>query len=662
MKSFQTSLRLKATLTFPTAVAMCAVRKALRPFLDRHDTRFKALLQMPDGVNVDTYFYHAAISELLGSEAQYDEFGHDRLFIARLDEVTIVNKLRNIFEAKRTILLCNSLEELDPDVKLIADFECVLVRPTPGHFLAAARMVGLEGMTPDDAEYLASLDFGRVKMAVNAHRTLRSAIGRLRRAAAADDFKIPEQAKPETKAKTLHDMAGYGEAATWGIQLAGDIASWKAGLIEWEDVDRGAVLCGKPGTGKTTYGRALAATCGIPIIEASSARWQAMGHLGDMLKAMRKAFELATKSAPCILFLDEIDAFGDRSSDTAGDNLDYKRQVINALLECLDPAGGRPGVVVVAATNLPEVIDPALLRPGRLERLIGIPLPDGPARVAILRQHLRGLAAPGDLRKFEEMSAGYAGANIEMVAREVRRRVRREGRALEEKDLLEALPPTRSLSDVELRRVAVHEAGHAIATLATSQDSLLWVVINRQVALDDSGSSLGHMEYRRNQSVFETKDSLMSRIGIHLAGIAAERVVYGHHSTSGGGAQGSDLRIATDLATGIERYFGFGDNLVLDLAGGVGGLEALRARDANLWHAVDLRLKESLEQTETLLREYRVELEQLADCLVERGRVSGAEVRELIAALRRGRAEPTASLNDTTTGTRPEKRKRGLRP
>ena len=189
-----------------------------------------------------------------------------------------------------------------------------------------------------------------------------------------------------------------------------------------------------------------------------------MGHLGDMLKAMRKTFEAANKKAPCILFLDEIDAFGDRSSDSAGDNLDYKRQVINALLECLDPPGGRPGVVVVAATNFPEVIDPALLRPGRLERLIAIPLPDGAAREAILRQHLRGLPAPDDLRQFREMSAGYAGANIELVAREARRRVRREGRALEEKDLLDALPPSRMLSNAELRRVAIHEAGHAIVT------------------------------------------------------------------------------------------------------------------------------------------------------------------------------------------------------
>lgn len=621
--------------TFPTAVAMCAVRKALRPFLDRPDVGFRALLQMPSDVNVDSLFYYLAATELLGSEVKYDEFGNDRLFIARVDEIAIVNSLRKVFDARRTVLFCNDLDVLDSDIKLIADVEIVLHRPTPAHFQAAARMIGLRDMTPDDAEYLASLDFGKVKAAVSAHRSLRSAIGRLRRASAADAAKnVVLAPQPKSTSRTLHEMAGYGEAAVWGIQLADDLAAWQTGKIDWEDVDRGAVLSGKPGTGKTTFGRALAATCGIPIIEASSARWQAKGHLGDMLKAMRQAFDLAKKKAPCILFLDEFDAFGDRSSNTFGDNLDYKRQVINGLLECLDPPGGRPGVVVVAATNFPEVIDPALLRPGRLERVIDIPLPDAATRVAILQQHLRGLLAPDDLRQFQEMSSGYAGANIELVAREVRRRVRKEGRALVEKDLLDALPLSRPLSEVELWRVAIHEAGHALVTLVASPDELLWVVVNKRVAIDESGSSVGRVEYKRKQSVYETEDSLMARIGIHMAGMAAERVVFGNHSTSGGGSHNSDLCKATELATSLERHYGFGGSLVLDLGSGPAALEILRERDRKLWRAVDQRLKESLEKTVAILGEYRAELHTLADWLVARGRVSGAEVRKIVSARR----------------------------
>lgn len=660
MKNMRIRPRSQQTPTFPTAVAMCAVRKALRPFLNRPDARFKALLQMPTGI--DTLVYHNAVVELLEENGLYDENGNDLLFVARLDEIAILNSLRKIFEAKRVVLLCADLEALDRDVRLVADVEIVLEKPRPAHFLAAARVTKLKGMTPQDAEFLAGQDFNRVRMAVNGYRSLRSAIGRLRRASSDDATKkVDETTPPPNAGKTLHEMAGFGEAAEWGIQLAEDLAAWKAGKIDWEDVDRGVVLYGKPGTGKTTYGRALAATCGIPIIEASSARWQAMGHLGDMLKAMRKAFEAANKKAPCILFLDEFDAFGDRGSDTAGDNLDYKRQVINALLECLDPPGGRPGVVVVAATNFPEVIDPALLRPGRLERLIGIPLPDGTARLAILRQHLRGLAAPKDLREFEEMTSGYAGADIELVAREVRRRARKEGRALKERDLLDALPPRRTLSDVELRRLAVHEAGHALVTVIASPDEVLSVVINKRVVLNDTRSSLGHVEYRRMQSVFETEESFMARVDIHLAGIAAERVVFGHHSTSGGGAETSDLRIATELATTIERYFGFGENLVMDLGSGAGALETLRARDPILWRSVDRRLKASLERTEAVLLEYRIELEQLAEWLVERGRVSGAEVRELVATRRDDPNCDTTAERSTSPDVASAKLQRGFR-
>lgn len=624
--------------TFPTAVAMCAIRSALRPFLSRPGVRFCALLETPE--DIDDLFYHQAAADLLGKGQQYDEFGNDLIAIVRGDELAIVNALGKIFDAKRCVILTANLEKLDADLRLIADIEAVLTRPSPAHLLSAAREIGLKGMTPQDAEYLAGLDFRKVRVAVRGGRSFRSAMSRLRHAEAQFQLVAAEETVRPTKPnKTLHQMAGYGGASSWGLQLAEDIAAWQAGLIDWEDVDRGAVLFGKPGCGKTTYGRVLAETCGVPIIEASSASWQAMGHLGDMLKAMRRTFELANKKAPCILFIDEFDAFGDRSSNTAGDNLDYKRQVINGLLECLDPPGGRPGVVVVAATNFPDVIDPALLRPGRLERLIGIPLPDENARVAILLQHLRGLAPPADLRQFVEMSGGYAGADIELVAREARRKVRKERRPLSEQDLLDALPPSRPLSDIELRRVAIHEAGHAIVSEFVASIEPLWVVINRRVELGEGANSLGHMEYRSQRSVLETEESLVLRIDVHLAGIAAERVIFGNHSTSGGGGHISDLRIATELATSIERQFGFGENLVLDLGSGVDALETLRLRDPRLWQAVDLRLRASLVRTEAILREYRTELEQLAGWLVDRGKVSGAEVRKLVSERRSNLAD-----------------------
>ncbi len=646
--------------TFSTAVAMCAIRSALRPFLTRPDVSFTALLETPE--DIDSLFYHQAAGDLLGKDQLYDEFGNDLISIVRGDELAIVNALGKILDAKRCVILTENLEKLDADLRLVADIEVVLSRPSPAHLLSAARVIGLKGMTPQDAEYLADLEFRRVLLAVRGGRSLRSAISRLRRSELkAKSVADEETIRPTKPNKTLHNMAGYGEAASWGLQLAEDIAAWQAGLIDWEDVDRGAVLFGKSGCGKTTYGRVLAETCGIPIIEASSASWQAMGHLGDMLKAMRRTFEIANKKAPCILFIDEFDSFGDRSSNTAGDNLDYKRQVINGLLECLDPPGGRPGVVVVAATNFPNVIDPALLRPGRLERRLGIPLPDENARVAILRQHLRGLAPPADLLQFVELTAGYTGADIEVVAREARRRVRKERRPLTERDLLEGLPPSRALSDIELRRVAIHEAGHAIVSQVVTTIEVQWVVINRRVQLGDGGNSLGHLEYKLQESVLETEESLALRIDAHLAGIAAERVVFGKHSTSGGGAHASDLRIATDLATRVERHFGFGANLVLDLGSGAEALESLRMRDPRLWRAVDLRLRASLKRTEAILREYRAELEQLTGWLVDKGRVSGTEVRKLVSARRGHPGDTNPAIESQTESQVAESKREWLR-
>jgi cell division protease FtsH len=620
-----------AMMNFPTAVAMCAVRSALRPFLRHPDAAFVGVLEIP--TDIDSILYHHAASTLLDRGTLYDDFGNQLSYVVRLDETSIVTALQKILDAKRSVILIRDREALDTDLRLLADVEGVVGRPKPAHFLAAGRMLGLSEMTSEDAEYLAGLDFQKVRLAIRSGRSFRTAMNRLRRSARLEEASVHNTDEQKTEpplSRTLHQTAGYGEAAEWGLQLAKDIAGWMAGEIEWEDVDRGAVLYGKPGCGKTTYGRILAATCGLSIIEASSASWQATGHLGDMLKAMRKTFEVARKKAPCILFLDEFDAFGDRSSDTAGDNIDYKRQVINALLECLDPPEGRPGVVVVAATNFPHLLDPALLRPGRLERLIGIPLPDGHARIEILRQHLRGVAPPDDLGNFVEMSAGFSGADLELLARAVRRVARQGNRPLTERDLLDALPQSRELSTEELRQVAIHEAGHAVVCAALLPDELHRVHLRKRVSMQEPYQPIGLVEFARAHSISETEDSLSRQIDVQLGGLAAERVIIGQHSTSTGGSEASDLRLATDLATKIERYFGFGDTLVIDLGMGRNALERMRATDPRLWRAVDRRLKSSLGRTEAIVAERRMEVEKVAEWLIARGTVEGAEVRDLV--------------------------------
>lgn len=633
-----------AIMNFPTAVAMCAARAALRPFLRHRDASFMAILEVP--ANIDPIFYHHAASALLDRRSLYDDLGNPLNFVARLDQISVAADLHRILDAKRSVILIKDGEKVDETLRLIADVEVAIGAPQAAHFSAAARMLGMPEMKASDAEYLAGLDFYKVRLAFRSGRSLRAAMNRLYRFARASEKSVVRQpqkrAKTKSPGRTLHETAGYGDAAKWGLRLADDIAAWQAGEIEWEDVDRGAVLYGRSGCGKTTYGRILAATCGLSIIEASSARWQAAGHLGDMLKAMRKTFDAARKKAPCILFLDEFDAFGDRSSDTAGDNIDYKRQVIDALLECLDPPEGREGVVVVAATNFPNFIDPALLRPGRLERLINIPLPDSRARAAILRHHLRDTPAPDDLSGFMEMSVGFTGADIELLARVVRRRARLQKRVLTEADLLEALPGRRELSAEELRVVAIHEAGHAILSAINFPEELQHVFISKRVPLDDRPFAVGHIEYVARRRLFETEESLSSRVDVHLAGLAAERVIIGRHSTSAGGSDLADLKLATDLAAQIERCFGYGETLLVDFSQGKSALENLRTADPRLRRAVDARLRSSLNRAEAMIANHRVEVEKLAKLLISKSVVEGSEVMGLLSS-----RNAIASTNET---------------
>lgn len=233
-------------------------------------------------------------------------------------------------------------------------------------------------------------------------------------------------------------VPGMGKIRAWGQQLVRDIADYRAGRISWADVDRGVLISGSPGCGKTTFATALAEECGIPLIIASHSAWQATGHQGDLLKAMRATFAEARAAAPCILFIDEIDSFPNR--DTIGhDHHSYVRQVGNALLAEMDGAVGREGVVVVGACNNPDIVDPALKRAGRLDRHIIVTLPDASGMAEILRVHLGSDLAGEDLSVAGRIGAGHSGAEAEQWVRDARRLARQDGRAVAMDDLLQAI-------------------------------------------------------------------------------------------------------------------------------------------------------------------------------------------------------------------------------
>ncbi|MCD2177364.1 AAA family ATPase [Rhizobium sp. C1] len=198
-----------------------------------------------------------------------------------------------------------------------------------------------------------------------------------------------EQASLESRAiKPLHieTLAGYGPARDWALELKDDLALWRDGTLAWSDMSTKLLLSGPPGTGKTTFARALCNSLQVPLLATSLSHMLEPGYLGEVLKAMSDAFEVARANAPSILFLDEIDNIGKRGSGQKDG--DYWNSLVNRALELLDGVGKTEGVVIIGATNLPDRIDPALVRSGRLERHIRIPTPDTDALAGILAHHL----------------------------------------------------------------------------------------------------------------------------------------------------------------------------------------------------------------------------------------------------------------------------------
>lgn len=624
------------TKTFPpspphlaVAVARCGVRNALRPFLRRKNLSFSAALIVPEGT---ADYYRRAASSLFNDREEVDEYGHDTAVVFTVDVPTddpraVFTRVRH---ARQIVVVTERLANLTAHYLSGTDLIVDVARAVPEHYIAAAREAKVRGMTREHAEFLSTQSFDTILIAVRHNRPLTSSVRQLKRMVAREGQ--PQPAKEQSRPLGLEDMHGYGEAKTWGLRLAEDLKAWREGNITWADVDRGVLLCGHPGCGKTSYAKALATTCDIDLVSSSAAKWQAQGHLGDYLKAMRAAFAEAKKKAPCLLFIDEFDSFGDRDAPTSDDHhRDYRRQVINGLLECLDPPDGRDGVVVVGATNNPAVIDHALLRAGRLETLLEIPLPDGDARVGILLQHLNGHEIGSGMSRFVSATRGWSGADIEKFARDIRRIVRRHNVAITESLLVETLPKRRRMSEEELRHTAVHEAGHAIVGVLASSDVLAEVVVERDVSIQGMRQVAGRATFEPAGGIIRTASYYDDRIAMLLGGVAAERLVFGHHADGAGGAPMSDLAVATDVATRAERHYGFGDTLSVEIGKGDSALAHLRDRDPELRRLVEARIKAQLDRATDVLSGRRAELDALVDILVTDGRATGDEVRSLLS-------------------------------
>jgi len=423
----------------------------------------------------------------------------------------------------------------------------------------------------------------------------------------------------------LEQLHGMTAARTWGEAQAEDLREYVAGRIGWADLDRGALLHGEPGTGKTIFAKALAASCGIPLIATSYADWQRAGdgHLGDVLAAMHDCFKLAKHCAPCILFIDELDAIPARAGK--GHSQRWWTSVVSALNEALDGIAAREGVIVVAAANYPERIDPALLRAGRLDTKIEIGLPTPKDLEGIIRFHLGDDLPAADLRGVAVATAGSSGADIEKFVRSARRYARKHKRPLRSEDLLAVLEEnTTGIRPNLRRRMAIHEAGHGTAAVLLQ--------VSRNVSI-----SLLHHGLRTPVTYFDpeveavTLDVIERRIAVALAGRAAEQVLLGDVTAGAGGPDTSDLAVANRMAFQAVAAWGISRPDALQWYGDCPPEQLLAVRP-DLADEVHGLLQRAYTRALELIERHRDRVQAIADALLHKRVLTHEDIAALLEA------------------------------
>ena len=434
-------------------------------------------------------------------------------------------------------------------------------------------------------------------------------------------------ATPQERLPALEHAVEYGAAQTWGLALARDISDYRAGKLDWQEVDRGAVLHSEPGLGKSLYARILAEACGIPLVAFSIADLfaKSSGYLDSVIKACRAMFETAAARAPCILFLDEIDALPNRATMSAR-GADWWTPVITDFLLNLDSAvaGQRAGIVVVGATNNIAGVDAAILRPGRLERAIEVTRPDHAGILNILRHHLNGSLADADLTDIGHLMAGSTPAQIMMSARSARRAARYAGRELELDDIFNSVAPAEDIPPEALLRISTHEAAHAVGSLAVPSG-----ILQRCIIGGPAGTA-GLTVFKSELDDLPTKDAVERRAVVTLCGRAAEELLIGSVGLGSGGDPGSDLAAVTQHIACLHASTGLGGTLAY-LTSYEDALQAVRA-DRDLRARVEAHMRALQNRANEVVRQNRDAIIAVAEQLSIRRHLSGDEIRRLFEA------------------------------
>lgn len=419
----------------------------------------------------------------------------------------------------------------------------------------------------------------------------------------------------------------FGDARLWAIDLKQDLFDIKTGAIGWTEVDKGAVLHGPPGTGKTTYARALGQYLGVPVVVGSVSELFASsaGYLDSVIKAQRALFERAMSLAPAVLFLDEIDQMPDLDQISQRGK-DWWSPVVADFLQLLDSAvSERDGLIVIGATNRIDALAPSVLRPGRLERSIYLGPPDKEGASRVLRHHLGSSLVDADLFDVAAICAArkMTGADIMDLVRSGKRAARREKRDMVLSDMTSRLAPKIELTEAQRKRIALHEAGHACVAALYFPDRLV------SVTIDPAGKgSGGHVRVELPDSPLDTRSDVERRIEMLLAGRAAEIVCLGEASSGSGGAETSDLGLAMRILAAVHLSLGTGDvprwRCEPDQA-----LSLLRL-DPRTMAVVEADLARLAASSVEMVRDCRAEIESLASALLSRATLSAAEVLEIV--------------------------------
>jgi cell division protease FtsH len=467
--------------------------------------------------------------------------------------------------------------------------------------------------------------------------------------------KVFDAERPTTR---FSDVAGYDGAKAEITEVVDFLRNPERYRAAGAMAPRGVLMVGPPGTGKTLLARAVAGEASVPFFSVTGSSFVEM-FVGVGAARVRDLFQEARKAAPAIIFVDEIDAIGQRRAGSGAVVAnDEREQTLNQLLSEMDGFDTSMGIVVLGATNRPEVLDPALLRPGRFDRQVVIPLPTLDERRAILAVHCRDkrLGPDVDLMVVARGTPGFSGADLANLANEAAIFAVRAGRQIlsaedfdnaRDRILLGRREGTNVLLPEEKHAVAIHEAGHAIvAAVSDHADPVA------KVTILPAGQALG---VTQQLPLFERhlygEDYLHESLAVRLGGRAAELVELGQGSTGAA----NDLASATDLATKMIREFGLSAALgpvgypeggSVFLGGGGSGLSSrpfAEATQATIDAEVSRLLREAEETAVSLIRSHHYELGQLVELLLEKETVDGAEVYRIV-----GRPVPERRLEELT--------------